>query len=236
MRSVLVLGGSSDIGKDIVIEYVERGWSVLAHGNSWSGKALSVIGAHTNVSRFQLDLSEVSEVESFIKSEKKLTELDAIINCVGYWQNGSYANQSIQELETAFRVNVFSPFLFTQAAIPTMLDKKWGRIVHLGSIGVKFGGGKSNVAYSWSKHSLEFIPSECLNWAKDNVLVNVVRIAATDTRIHALNSLKDMEERISHIPIGRLATTKEVAKAVVWLGTEDNQLITGQVIPISGGE
>ena len=113
---------------------------------------------------------------------------------------------------------------------------KWGRIVHLGSIGVKYGGGRNNVAYSWSKYSLEFIPAEFADWAKDHVFINIARIGVTDTRIHQLDPSKDMVERIMKIPIQRMATTKEVAKAVIWLGSDDNQLITGQVIPISGGE
>ena len=236
MRKVLVLGGSSDIGVGIVEEYLERGWSVVAHGNSWSGKASTSIYERPDVIKFDLDLRDLVQVEEFIQSEKELIEVDSIINCIGNWKAGSYLNQSIDEIEDSFRANVFSPFLFVRAAIPRMRSRRWGRIVHLGSIGVKYGGGRNNVAYSWSKYSLEFIPAEFADWAKDHVFINIARIGVTDTRIHQLDSSKDMVERIMKIPIQRMATTKEVAKAVIWLGSDDNQLITGQVVPISGGE
>ena len=57
-----------------------------------------------------------------------------------------------------------------------MVKKKWGRIVNLGSIGVKFGGGMSNLPYSLSKFGLEFFPNNTKKWIKDNVFINTLRV------------------------------------------------------------
>ena len=123
-----------------------------------------------------------------------------------------------------------------QAIGPVMAEREFGRIVHGSSIGVKFGGGKQNFAYSLSKHSQEFIPQECRTWAADNVFVNIARIGATDTRIHAKIKNKDMLDRAKLIPRGRLATPQEIAEGLYWLGSEINHFTSGETISIAGGE
>ena len=123
-----------------------------------------------------------------------------------------------------------------QAIGPVMAEREFGRIVHGSSIGVKFGGGENSFAYSLSKHAQEFIPQECRKWASKNVFVNIARIGATDTRIHAKINQKDLAARAKMIPTGRLATPPEIAEALYWLGSENNQFTTGETISIAGGE
>jgi NAD(P)-dependent dehydrogenase (short-subunit alcohol dehydrogenase family) len=120
--------------------------------------------------------------------------------------------------------------------VPEMAKKGWGRIVNLGSIGVKFGGGKNSFSYSLSKHALEFIPSDFKDWASKNVLVNVLRVGVVDTRLHSSDPLKNMSDRVRLIPMQRMASPEEVAKAIWFLGSDSNSYITGQVISFSGGE
>ena len=65
-----------------------------------------------------------------------------------------------------------------------MLKKKWGRIVNCTTIGIKFGGGEFSYNYNLAKHCLEFIPNKFKFWAKNNVLINNIRIGHTKTKIH----------------------------------------------------
>ena len=117
-----------------------------------------------------------------------------------------------------------------------MLERGWGRIVNLSSIGVKFGGGSKTFCYSLSKHALEFFPHDHKTWAARNILINTLRVGVTDTRIHKVDPEKDMNQRISMIPMARMATPDEIANVVCWLGSDQNSYMTGQVITASGGE
>ena len=91
----------------------------------------------------------------------------------------------------AFTINVIPSFLFARTLVPAMIERGWGRIVNLSSIGVKFGGGSKTFCYSLSKHALEFFPSDHKNWASKNVLINTLRVGVTDTRAHTIDPEKD---------------------------------------------
>ena len=117
-----------------------------------------------------------------------------------------------------------------------MLLQKWGRILNCSSIGIKYGGGKNTYNYSFSKHALEFIPSDYRNWAKKNILINNLRIGVTDTKIHNRIRNRNLERRVKLIPIGRMASKKEIAKFIYQLASQQNTFITGETISIAGGE
>tara|TARA_B100000959_G_C14788057_1_gene544353 strand:+ start:110 stop:817 length:708 start_codon:yes stop_codon:yes gene_type:complete len=235
MKRVLILGASSDIGLEIVKYFQRAGWFVDCHGNSWRPEVVEEIGKLPNTERFEADFSDIKEVEvAFAEDDRR--NADTIINCVGLWESASFMDYSIEQMQRAYSVNVLAPFRIYRLCIPAMMNRCWGRIVNLGSIGVKFGGGAENFPYSLTKHSLELIPSEFKKWAVKSVFYNTVRVGVTDTRIHTQNPSKSMKDRVSLIPLGRMMRPEEIAESVYWLGSEMNKVITGQVISLSGGE
>ena len=82
----------------------------------------------------------------------------------------------------------------------------------------------------------EFIPRNYKEWAKNNLLINVLRIGVTNTKIHRKINKKNLKKRISLIPQNRMAETSEIAELICFLLSNKNTYITGQVINISGGE
>ena len=159
-----------------------------------------------------------------------------MIHAAAFVQPVSFFDITTTDLLNTFTINVISSFLFTRSIVPVMIDKGWGRIVNLSSIGVKFGGGAKTFCYSLSKHALEFFPQEHRSWSASNVLINSLRVGVTDTRIHKIDPNKDMSQRVSMIPMGRMATPEEMANTVYWLGSDQNAFMTGQVITVAGGE
>ena len=106
----------------------------------------------------------------------------------------------------------------------------------MSSINVKYGGGKGTFCYALSKHGLEFFPSKIKEWAKKNVLVNTLRVGATNTKLHKKLPYKNLKERAKLIPLKRFATINEIANYIYFLGSSKNTYITNEVISISGGE
>ena len=117
-----------------------------------------------------------------------------------------------------------------------MSKKKYGRILNCSSIGVKFGGGRFSYNYSLAKHLLEFIPIEIRELAKDNILINNLRVGVVKTKLHKKIKNKNLKNRIKLIPINRAASVDEISEFIYNLSSEKNSYITGQVIAISGGE
>lgn len=231
IRKVLILGGSSDIGKETVNYYLKKNWKVFCHfnKNNFSLK-------NKNVEMFKLDfLSSSKIIENKINNIKKV-KFDAIINLVGYIDNKTFSNFEIKDLEKSLRINSVVPIFIIKKLASNMVKNKFGRILQTSSIGVKFGGGKNTFNYSISKKTNEFIPRENKIWASNNVLMNTLVIGVTDTKIHKKITNKNLNLRKNVIPIKRFASTLEIAKYIYFLTSEENTYITGQVLSISGGE
>jgi NAD(P)-dependent dehydrogenase (short-subunit alcohol dehydrogenase family) len=184
-----------------------------------------------------LDFASPENIEDFIQKERsRLNLCEIIIHAAALVEPVSFFDMTAENLIQAFTINVIPSILLTRTLVPAMIEQGWGRIVNLSSIGVKYGGGEKTFCYSLSKHALEFFPQDHKAWAASNVFINTLRVGVTDTRMHKVDPDKDMSERVSMIPIQRMATPEEIAKTVYWLGSEKNSFITGQVITAAGGE
>ena len=212
-KKVFILGGSSDIGLSLMKIYLKNNYEVIAHYNKGSKKFFD-----------------------FLKKNKKISKCSIFINAAAFLEDIKYNKITAFDLAKNFNANLIPGVMFTKILGDKMCQKKEGRIVHLSSIGVKFGGGSSTFSYSLAKHGLEFFPKITELWAEKNVFINTVRVGLTDTKIHKNLPNKNLLERIKLIPIKRMATTNEIAKFIYILGSEENTYITRQVIPISGGE
>ncbi len=236
-REVLITGASSDIGIAVCRLYLAKKFRVLGLYNQGQLALTHLAEEHPDLTLHQLNFESPKNIENFIQQERdQLFASEVIIHAAAMVKPVPFFDLTADDLLRAFTINVIPSLLFTRTLVPAMIDRGWGRIVNLSSIGVKFGGGSKTFCYSLSKHALEFFSVDHKSWAAHNVLINTLRVGVTDTRIHNLNPEKDMNERVSMIPMGRMATPDEIANAVYWLGSEQNSFTTGQVITTAGGE
>ena len=238
-KHVLILGGSSDIGIEVVKSFLKLKWRVTAHLFKNKKKLLSLRKKTKNLDLVNLNFSNFnnSKIEKIIK-KKFNKKYDSIINLIGYVDNKSFENTNLKSILKSLATNTILPILVEKMLIKKMLSQKWGRVLNCSSIGVKFGGGKNSYNYSFSKHCLEFIPSSYKSWAKKNVFINNLRIGVTKTKIHKKMKRKNqsMQKRLKLIPINRMAEPKEISDYIVNLTTESNSYMTGQTLNVSGGE
>lgn len=235
---VFVTGASSDIGLAICQTFLSRGWEVLAHYRTSRAELNVIANANSDkVKLLKIDFNDPATIEEHLAEHRdNYSECDALINCAAAYSPQKFSDITADSVISTFSQNVLPGLLFMRDMVPAMAQRKWGRIVHLSSIGVKFGGGSDSFSYSLSKHALEFMPADHRIWASSNILLNVLRVGVTDTRIHFRNPSKNITKRIEMILIKRMAVTGEIARAVWFLGSEENSYITGQVVSISGGE
>ena len=236
-KKVLILGASSDIGLEILKKYLSKGYNILAHYNKGNKKLFDLKKKNINrISLYKLNLLESeNKINKFFKN-KLLNDCDVVINASAHLKETHFEKIDLKTLLETFKVNLFPSIFLTMRLGPLMSKRGWGRIVNLGSIGVKFGGGKKNLPYSLSKHALEFFPSITKEWVKNNVLVNTIRVGATNTKLHKKLPSKNLKKRSALIPMKRMAEPKEIAEYVYFVGSDENTYISNQVLSISGGE
>ena len=132
------------------------------------------------------------------------------------------------DFDRTIAVNLKSAFLCTQAVLPAMRARKWGRIVNISS-GAARGAGAIGPHYNASKAGMEGLTrGYAARLVKEGVTVNAVAPSLIET-----DMMKGQQQLVSRIPLGRFGTAEEVAKAVMLL--VDNPYMTGQTIAMSGG-
>ena len=237
-KHVLILGGSSDIGTEVVENFLRLGWNVTAHffKNKKKLYTLKKNSKNLNIVKFNFANYNNTNIEKLMV--KKFNEkYDSIVNLIGYVDNKGFENTNLNSILKSITINALIPILIEKMLVKRMLLQKWGRILNCSSIGVKFGGGANSYNYSLSKHCLEFIPNSYKNWAKKNVFINNLRIGVTNTKMHNKMKRKSkIKKRLKLIPINRMAEPREISVYIMNLITDSNSYMTGQTITVSGGE
>ncbi len=235
MRTAFVTGASSDIGLAVCRRYLDAGWRVIGHFRTARPELEALAGPRFEP--WRADFADTAGLEAALaETPGFFSRADALVNLAADMSPASFEEASAAAILRTLAINLVPGLLLMRIMEPAMAARGFGRIVHASSIGVKFGGGSDSFCYSLSKHAQEFIPSATRRKAAANVLVNVVRVGVTDTRAHLRFPGKSLADRVRLIPRQRAATPDEMAETLVWLGSEANATVTGQIIAASGGE
>ena len=217
IKCVLVTGGARGIGKAIVDFYKTAGFEVYAP------------------TRSELDLSSELSIHNFI-AHNQSNRFDVLINNAAENIISELKDLSLDDWSRMQTINLTAPFLLTKLVNSQMMVQKWGRIVNISSaysVISRVGRG----GYSATKAGLSSLTrTAALEFAEYNILVNAVAPGFVETDLtRKNNSRKKIEALRQQIPLQRLATPKEIAGFVYYLGSEQNTYITGQTIFIDGG-
>lgn len=234
MNRYVVTGASSEIGLAVVRKLLFNNVKVVAVCATRPHRIQREFSDSISDGLLQICTTDFNNPNEFISDLERSEPIDGFVGLAALRKNVPYGQVTFQDLEEHFRVNVIPNVLAAQLLGPRMAARGFGRFVIAGSIGVKFGGGKSTYAYALSKLAQELIPAEAKSWSRRNVLYNVVRIGFTATESNTYS--EDFYQRQDLIPIGRAAEPEEIAKFIHWLASGDNTYVSGQVLAISGGE
>ena len=237
-KTVLILGCSSDIGIQTAQKFLKKKWNVIAHFNK-NKKGVDILQKKyiNQIKLFKLDLSNPKSVMNFAsKKLVKFKKIDSFVSLTGYIQASDFDHITYKSFLDHINVNYYSNIVFIKYVYKKMIKNKWGRILLSSSIGTSFGGGEKTFLYSLSKFSNEFIPKVFRSKYAKYILYNVLKIGVTNTKIHFKVPSKNLKQRVKLIPTQRMASTKEVGNKIFSLASEENTLIHGQIVNISGGE
>lgn len=234
--NVLITGVSQGIGKQIATELQLDGYNLfLTSRNENLLKTTSQeLGAK---GYFACDLSKQDELEKLAKFMDK-NSIDILINNAGEYVYGEIEKMNYEQISKIFATNLLAPTYLCSTAVKNMKQKKWGRIINIGSISGVMGEAYASL-YSSSKSGLIGLTKAlALELAEFNITVNTINPGWVETEL-GLKSIEDsefsLEETIETIPQKRFVKCEEVSKLVKYLISEDAKGITGQSINLCAG-
>ena len=232
-RIALVTGASRGIGAAIAIALAEAGAAVAVNYRKRAGDADAVVAKIRDMGgraiAIAADVSLSAGVASMVaQATSELGPIDILVNNAGIAIVRGIDDLTESDFDRVMTVNLKSAFLCTQAVLPAMRARKWGRIVNISS-GAARGGGTIGVHYNASKAGMEGLTrGYAARLVKEGITVNAVAPSLIET-----DMMRGRPELASRIPLGRFGSPEEVAQGVLMvLG---NEYMTGQTIMLNGG-
>ncbi len=241
-RVAIVTGAASGFGAEISRHYIAEGAKVVVADMNEQGAKAVAAELGDGAIAVKCDVSKSAEVDNLVAAAiAQFGKVDIVVNNAGY----THKNRPLLEVDEAtfdrmFDVNVKSIFLMTHAIVPEMRKNGKGVIINIGSVsGIRPRPGL--VWYSASKAAVNLMSKAmAVELGPDNIRVNAICPVMSPTGMIAdFMGMPDTPENrskfIGNIPLGRLATPTDIAKAAVYLASDQADFITGVELPVDGG-
>ena len=238
-KVAMITGGTRGIGKAIAKIFSDNGYDLI----------INYVSDKTDLTKLENDLKNNNEIlfvranvgelnsveEAVKKAIEKFGKIDVLVNNAGITRDNLIMRMKEEEFDQVINTNLKGTFNVTKSVVPYMMKKREGRIVNISSVvGVSGNAGQCNYAAS-KAGIIGFTKSIAKELASRNILVNAVAPGFIDTDMTECLNDKVKESINNQIPLKRMGTPEEIAKAVYFLASSDNTYITGQVLNIDGG-
>jgi 3-oxoacyl-[acyl-carrier protein] reductase len=184
----------------------------------------------------QADVGDFAQAEALVKSTiQSEGDLHILVNNAGITRDGLILTMSEADWDDVLRTNLKSTFACSKPAVRHMIRRRYGRIVNITSVAGQIGNpGQTN--YSASKAGqIGFTRSLAREVASRNITVNAVAAGFIETEIWSRVPPEAQQALLGMIPLGRKGTVDDIARAVVFLASDDAAYITGHVLSVDGG-
>jgi len=254
-KTAIVTGGGSNIGRGIVIAFAEQGTNVaIAELDEAQGakvaKEANAIGKG-KVENIRTNVIDWESVQAMVKKTlDKFGRVDILVNVVGWVRDDLFVRKSREDWEKEIDRNFWSDINCTRAVLDHMIERKYGKIVSIGSDAARVGQLREAV-YSGCKGALiSMTKSLARELGRYGINVNVVCPGVvipesrdtttsesmwTDDMMKIFSTPEALDKIAKGIPLGRLGTPDDIANAVLFLSSNRANFITGQTISVDGG-
>jgi 3-oxoacyl-[acyl-carrier protein] reductase len=228
-RVVLVTGGTRGIGGQLARDYASLGARVVVTGTSGS-PADPVPGEY-----MQADFLDRAAALEFTGRLREL-EVDVLVNNAGINRINEIDQVPLEDWDALLAVNLTGAFMTTQAVVPGMKARGYGRIVNIGSVFGKVSRAK-RTPYTVTKYGIRGLTTTAaVELASSGILVNTVSPGFVNTELtRRILKPEEMDALAEQVPIGRFADPEEISRVVVFLTSALNTYLTGQNVVVDGG-
>ena len=239
-RTALVTGGARGIGRAICQRLGDAGANVAINYVSnqaaaeETAKLVEAAGATAHL--VQADVSSEQQVQEMVSQvRERFGPVDLLVNNAGVFDYVSHEETTVALWKRTLDVNLTGAFLVSWAVKPEMIERRFGRIVNISSIG-GLRARQMSIAYAASKAGLiGFTKSMAEAVAGSNVRVNAVAPGLISTEILDGVAEEQLQDLITATPIQRIGEPAEIAELVVFLLSDRASFTTGQTVVASGG-
>jgi NAD(P)-dependent dehydrogenase (short-subunit alcohol dehydrogenase family) len=244
MKKVIVLGGSSGIGKATAERFAKEGWQVLVAAINFS-ECVTTVDSLQGKDHIACELDvrkeeDLNKLQQIVKEE--FTDFDCLINSIGISQSTSAIDSDFQKWDNSLQVMLYGTVKVCRLLVPLLKDG--GRIINITSTHYE-RVAKGSSAYGLSKAAItQFTRSLAVELAPRNILANTIAPGFVNTpmsiKADGRNEVdtdwfKDNYIKYDHLPLKRSGQPEEVAGVVWFLSGPDASYITGSVIAVDGG-
>ncbi len=234
-RIAVVTGGTRGIGEAISVKLKEKGRFVIASygGNDAAAKEFS---ARTGIEVRKWNVGNHDEcMDACAEIEKTFGPIDIMVNNAGITRDATMVKMTYEQWEEVIRVDLSGCFSMAKAVFSGMSERKWGRIVNVGSVNGQ-GGQIGQVNYAAAKSGIHgFTKSLAMEGARFGVTANAIAPGYIATEMLATIPENVMDKIVAQIPVGRLGQAEEIARGVEFLTSDNAGFITGSTLSINGG-
>ncbi len=237
-KVAIVTGASRGIGRAIATELGRRGATVIAVARQTNAEpvAAAIVADGGSAEAVSADVTDKAAVDQLIASTvAKHGRVDVLISNAGITRDQLMLRMKRSDWDEVLATNLTAAFTVCQAVLKPMIRQRRGRIVAISSVVGQMGNaGQAN--YAASKAGLiGLCKAMAREVASRDVTVNVVAPGLIDTDMTRAIAEEARESWTSSIPLGRLGTPEDVARAVCFLASDEASYITGQILAVNGG-
>jgi NAD(P)-dependent dehydrogenase (short-subunit alcohol dehydrogenase family) len=241
-KVALITGGGSGMGRAMALLFAEEGADIAVSDLNLKAveeTAEAVKKTGRKALPLQADVSEAKDVEAMVKKAiQELGGIQVLVNDAGIGMGGPPEDLAIEIWDKVVKTNLRSQFLCCQKVGRWMIDHGGGAILNVSSIG-GVEGSPEHSAYGPSKAGVISLTRVlAVAWARHHIRVNSIAPGATLTPMlqsHFKEVDRPPEYMLKKIPLGRFAKPEEIAKAALFLVSDDASFITGVTLPVDGG-
>jgi len=237
---VLVTGASRGIGRKVAEEFASRGAYVVMTSRSQDSieaAAREVRAKGGEALAAAMDVGQPDQVQSALSGIREQVEkVDILVNNAGITRDGTVHKMSYEDWKAVVDTHLGSCFNMSRAVIEGMRERKFGRIVNVGSINGQ-AGQYGQVSYAAAKSGIHgFTKALAQEGAGVGITVNAIAPGYIDTDMVAAVPERVLEKIVERIPVKRLGKAEEIARAITFLTDDDAGFITGSTLSINGGQ
>lgn len=235
-KTALVTGASRGIGRSIAKKLADAGARVACVATSLEGLQATVAEIGDRGRGFAANLADPESIGKLMDELGEAGfEIDVLVNNAGITRDNLLIRMGQDEFDDVYHVNLRAPFLLAKACARSMMKRRFGRVINIGSVVGQVGNaGQAN--YAAAKAGLVgFTKSLARELAGRGVTANVVAPGFIETSMTEKIPENNRKELAAQIPMGRFGAAEDVASAVLFLASPCAAYITGQTLAVDGG-
>jgi meso-butanediol dehydrogenase / (S,S)-butanediol dehydrogenase / diacetyl reductase len=237
-KVALITGGGSGIGKAIAMAFVREGAQVVIAGRDSKKLELAAAEIGGECLAVSADVSSASGVQKLVSAAvDKFKQVNILVNNAAVLLPGTAESLTEEDFDQTMAINVRGLWLMSRGVLPQMRAGGAGSIINIGSV-LSLVGARNRVAYSASKGAVVAMTrAMALDHASENIRVNCIcpGIVATEMVAKFNTDEAVRKQRLALHPMGRFGEPDDIARAAVFLASEESGWTTGSVLTIDGG-